>query len=74
MTEKKPNVITVNDKEYVLDDMTDRQKALLAHVQDLDRKIGNTQFALDQLSVGREAFAAQLVADLETPKEEEEAA
>ena len=72
MTEKKPNVITVNDKEYVLDDMTDRQKVLLSHVQDLDRKIGNTQFALDQLGVGREAFAQQLVADLETPATEED--
>ena len=73
MTEKKPNVITVNDKEYVLDDMTDRQKVLLSHIQDLDRKMGNTQFALDQLSVGREAFAQQLVADLETPATEEAA-
>jgi len=70
MTEKKPNVITVNDKEYMLDDMTDRQKVLLSHIQDLDRKIGNTQFALDQLMVGREAFAQQLVADLETAQEE----
>lgn len=70
MTEKKPNVITVNDKSYIIDDMTDRQKALLAHVQDLDRKIGNTKFALDQLSVGREAFIQQLVADLTTPSEE----
>ena len=71
MTEKQTNVITVNDKEYVLDDMTDRQKVLLSHIQDLDRKIGNTQFALDQLAVGREAFAQQLVADLETPAEED---
>jgi len=70
MAEKKPSVITVNDKEYVLDEMTDRQKVLFAHVQDLDRKIGNTQFALDQLAVGREAFAQQLVADLEAPAEE----
>lgn len=74
MTEKKPNVITVNDKEYVLEDMTDRQKALLAHIQDLERKINNTQFNMDQLIVGRDAFVNQLVFDLETPKEEEEAA
>lgn len=74
MTEKKPNVITVNDKEYVLEDMTDRQKALFAHIQDLERKINNTQFNMDQLIVGRDAFVNQLVFDLETPKEEEEAA
>jgi len=73
MTEKKPNVITVNDKEYVLDDLTPRQKALLAHIQDLDRKIGNTQFNMDQLMVGREAFAQQLALDLEAPATEEAA-
>lgn len=67
MTEKQTNVITVNEKEYLIENMTDRQKVLLAHIQDLDRKIGNTRFALDQLAVGREAFANQFAADLETP-------
>lgn len=74
MTEKKTNVITVNDKEYDVDDMTDKQKALLSHVQDLDRKIGNTQFNMDQLMMGREAVAERLVDALENPEVEEEAA
>lgn len=73
MAEKKPDAITVNDKEYLLDDLTPRQKALLAHIQDLDRKIGNTQFNMDQLMVGREAFAQQLASDLESPATEEAA-
>ena len=73
MTEKKPNVITVNDKEYELESLTDRQKALLAHIQDLDRKINNTKFNMDQLMVGREAFANQLAIDLETPATDEAA-
>ena len=74
MTGKKTNVITVNDKEYDVDDMTDKQKALLSHVQDLDRKIGNTQFNMDQLMMGREAVAERLVDALENPEVEEEAA
>ena len=74
MTEKKTNGITVNDKEYDVDDMTDKQKALLSHVQDLDRKIGNTQFNMDQLMMGREAVAERLVDALENPEVEEEAA
>lgn len=73
MTEKKTNVITVNEKEYDVDAMTDEQKILLNHVQDLDRKIGNTQFNLDQLMMGREAIAQRLVDALENPKPEEEA-
>lgn len=74
MTEKKTNVITVNDKEYDVDTMTTKQKALLSHVQDLDRKIGNTQFNMDQLMMGREAVAQHLVDALENPEPEEEAA
>lgn len=74
MTEKKTNVITVNDKEYNVDAMTDKQKTLLNHVNDLERKIGSTQFNLDQLVIGREAFAARLVDALESPEVEEEAA
>lgn len=60
MTEKQTNVITINDTEYNVDDFTDVQRALLAHVQDLDRKMGNARFQLDQLTVGREAFITQL--------------
>lgn len=74
MTEKKTNVITVNDTEYDVDTMTDKQKTLLNHVSDLERKIGSTQFNLDQLIIGREAFAARLVDALENPEIEEEAA
>jgi len=61
--EKTP--ITVNEKEYFVEDMTDRQKALLNHINDLDRKLSNAQFNLDQLAFGREAFANALAAELE---------
>tara|TARA_R110002012_G_scaffold316543_2_gene531644 strand:+ start:4679 stop:4897 length:219 start_codon:yes stop_codon:yes gene_type:complete len=70
MTEKKTNVITVNDKEYDVDEMTDTQKVLLNHVNDLERKMGSTQFNLDQLVIGREAFVERLVNALENPEEE----
>jgi hypothetical protein len=30
MAEKQKNVITVNEKEYNVDDMTDKQKVMLA--------------------------------------------
>ena len=69
MAEKQKNVITVNEKEYNVDDMTDRQKVMLAHVQDLERKINTTRFNLDQLIVGREAFAVDLANDLEKDQE-----
>jgi len=54
-TEKKTPVF-VDDVEYTFEDMTDQQKALVNHIADLDRKIGTTQFNLDQLNVGKTAF------------------
>lgn len=56
MTEKQPNVITINDKDYTEDQLTDQQKVIINHIGDLDRKIRSAQFNLDQLTVGRDAF------------------
>ena len=70
MSKNEKNLITVNDIEYDIADFTDAQKAMLNHVQDLDRKLGNAQFNLDQLSVGREAFVKMLAKSLEDAPEE----
>ena len=71
MSKNEKNLITVNDIEYNIEDFTDAQKAMLNHVQDLDRKLGNAQFNLDQLSVGREAFVKMLADALEAPAEDD---
>ncbi len=65
MGEKKTTPITINDAEYTLEDMTPEQQAMVNHVADLDRKISSTQFNLDQLSVGRQAFMNMLTQQLE---------
>jgi hypothetical protein len=70
MTEKKTNVTTINGTEYTQDQLTDQQKVMLHHISDLDRKIGSTQFNLDQLNVGREAFVNMLTQSLEAPAQE----
>lgn len=70
MAKQEKNTITVNDVEYNVDDFTDEQKTLLNHVTDLDRKLGNAQFNLDQLMVGREAFVQRLATSLEAPEED----
>ena len=69
MAKNEKKTITVNDVEYNLDDLTPRQSTLLNHVNDLDRKLSNAQFNLDQLMVGREAFVQRLAASLEQPQE-----
>jgi hypothetical protein len=70
MAEKTPNVITINDKDYTEDQLTDQQKVIINHVADLDRKIRSAQFNLDQLTVGRDAFMQMLNASLVESAEE----
>ena len=65
MGEKKTTPIVVNDVEYTFEDMTPTQQALVSHCNDLDRKIKSTQFNLDQLSVGKEAFVNRVREDLD---------
>ena len=76
MAEKKTTPVVINDVEYALEDMTVEQQTLLNHVADLDRKIKSTQFNLDQLNVGRNAFMNALTQALtsEDKTEEEEEA
>tara|TARA_R110002096_G_scaffold115260_1_gene249559 strand:- start:205 stop:432 length:228 start_codon:yes stop_codon:yes gene_type:complete len=57
---EKPQTVTINDTEYNVDDLTQKQIAMVYHVSDLDRKIGSSQFNLDQLSVGRDAWMNML--------------
>ena len=72
MGEKKTTPITINDTEYLFEDLTPEQQAMVNHVADLDRKISSTQFNLDQLSVGRQAFMNMLTQQLEVDKAVEE--
>ena len=70
--EKKP-VLNLDDKEYVIEDMTDEQKMMVNHINDLQNKQNTNQFMADQLSVGKEAFINMLRASLEAEPEEAEA-
>ena len=65
MGEKQTQTITINEKEYTEDQLTNEQKVMINHIGDLDRKINSTQFNLDQLNVGRKAFMDMLTESLE---------
>lgn len=72
MGKKEKTPITVNDKEYVVENMTNKQKVYLNHVNDLGRKMDSARFNLDQLAIGREKFVELLADALENPEEVEE--
>ena len=61
--------VTIDDKEYNVDDLTQDQIAFLNHITDLDRKMVQMRFNLDQLQAGRDTFARLLNESLN--KEEE---
>ena len=69
MGKDKKTPIVINNKEYFAEDLTDQQRSMLNHIQDLDRKLKSAKFNVDQLSVGREAFISMLSKSLENVDE-----
>ena len=70
--EKEKPVLNLDDKEYIIEDMTDEQKMMVNHINDLQNKQNTNQFMADQLSVGKEAFINMLRSSLETENLEAE--
>ena len=66
---EQPQKVTINDTEYSVDDLTQEQINFVNNVADLDRKIASSQFNLDQLNVGRNAFMTMLTNSLEVEEE-----
>jgi len=71
--EKKKPVLNLDDKEYIIEDMTDEQKMMVNHINDLQNKQNTNQFMADQLSVGKEAFITMLRDSLNGASKEAEA-
>jgi hypothetical protein len=65
---KKP-AITIDEVEYLIDEMTNEQQMMVNHIDDLSRKMASSQFNLDQLNVGKQAFVNMLKQSLEVPLE-----
>ena len=63
--QKEKPVITIDDKEFNIEDMTGEQQAMINHINDLDRKIAQSQFNLEQLTFGKNAFVNSLSQSLE---------
>lgn len=72
MAKDEKKTITVNDKTYNVDDLTEQQIAMVNHITDLDRKLSSARFNVDQLTVGREAFVEMLARSLDTQAQEPE--
>ena len=73
MAKNENKTITVNDVEHNIEDLNEQQIAMVNHIADLDKKLGNLGFNMDQLKVGREAFVNMLTSSLSEDDEATEA-
>tara|TARA_R110002012_G_scaffold320300_1_gene543193 strand:+ start:1097 stop:1300 length:204 start_codon:yes stop_codon:yes gene_type:complete len=65
MAKEKKTAITIDDKEYFFEDLTQEQQTIVNHISDLQRKIQSSEFNLQQLSFGKDAFVKSLKETLE---------
>jgi hypothetical protein len=72
MTDKKTKTpVTIDNKEYMLEDMSELGQRLVQHVADLDRKIQNLGFQLEQMQMGRDSVWAKLQEEIKVEEVEE---
>lgn len=67
MPEEENKTITVNDKSYNVEDLSEQEIVMLKHVADLDQKLMSARFSVDQLQVARDSFVGMLTNSLENP-------
>jgi hypothetical protein len=54
-------MVTIDGIEYEADDLTDEVKYMIAQVKDIDDKLANLRFQMDQLTVAKNAFSDAVV-------------
>lgn len=64
MSEESPKVL-LNDVEYDVADFSEEQRAITAHISNLDAKLADARFNVDQLTVARQAFVDMLSKSVE---------
>ena len=67
MTDDEKKTITVNDKPYNVEDLSEQEIVMVNHVADLDQKLMAARFNVDQLQVCRDTFVGILTHSLENP-------
>ena len=71
MTDKKTKTpVTIDNKEYMLEDMSELGQRLVQHIADLDRKIQNLGFQLEQMQMGRDSVWAKLQGEIKVEEAE----
>ena len=67
---KQTQTITLDNVEYKIEDMTDEQKAMLNHINDLGNKLNSMNFNRDQIQFGHDSFVKALKESLDSEEAE----
>ena len=67
VTENEVQTISLNDKEYKVDELSDKAKYLVSQVQDMQAQANQARARLDQIEVGIRGFTGLLREELENP-------
>ena len=70
--ENEVPTISMNDKEYKVDELSERAKYLLSQVQDMQTQANQARSRFDQIQVGITGFTNLLQEELEKPRAEAE--
>ena len=69
--EKKEQTVLINGEEHKVSDLSQEQVYMLNQILDLENKIKQVTFNLDQLNASRGSFLSQLNASFENKEEQE---
>ena len=69
---KEKPVINLDGKEYIIEDLTDEQKMMVNHINDIQNKQASNGFIADQLRVGHDGFVKMLKESLKSEEKVKE--
>ena len=68
ITNEEP-VLMLNDKKYIISEMSDMQKMLVSELNLLEQDLAITRRQMDRLTLAKEGYITRLQTDLEAPPE-----
>tara|TARA_R100000329_G_C7470016_1_gene165568 strand:- start:222 stop:452 length:231 start_codon:yes stop_codon:yes gene_type:complete len=68
---KEQPKLNFDDKEYIIEDMSDESKRILNHINDIQNKLNTNAFMKEQLEISKEGFINMLRESLKEPEKEE---
>tara|TARA_R110002167_G_scaffold240558_1_gene445733 strand:+ start:148 stop:396 length:249 start_codon:yes stop_codon:yes gene_type:complete len=72
MSEEKKTELKINDKDYILEDMTEEQQMMVQHIQVAEQRLAQAKFDADHANVTKDSFINMLTQQLENPVEDAE--